>query len=679
MKKMKITLLSTLFIVLFTMNVNAHCKLEYPVGGESFKSGESITIKWKVTIAHNTDNWDLYFSNDNGATWQIIKEDINVNTLSYSWTVPELNTNSAKIKIVQDNQGTDYKAVSDAFTIKSNSAPTGNKIIIPGTITGTDINLTLQNGEFEFFPGHKTATMGVNGPVLGPTLIVNKGDFLDIKVKNDLNERTTIHWHGMHVSSENDGGPHMIIEPGDTWNPKYEVKNRASTCWYHPHLDTYTDEHVSKGIAGFIIVKDDEEAGFDLPRTYGVDDIPLAVQTRSFDDNYQVEWDVNTDDVLIVNGTQNAYVDVPAQVVRFRLLDGSSQRVFNFGLEGNKDFYMIATDGGLVEKPIKLSRLPLAPGERAEILVDFTGMEGKTISLMSYASEFPNGIYGASSPGPGQGMKLNGYNPNPMNGANFKIIDFVVGQKTANPVTSIPAVLAGETPYSVNDVDDNRNITFRSKSPGNNQLNGDFYINGVSFDMDIINITIPLNNTEIWTIQNNTPIAHPFHLHDVGYYILDIDGNPPPAYAKGKKDTYLVPGRHSTMRIITKFKNFANDSIPYMYHCHMLKHEDGGMMGSFVVVDNSSATNEINSSEGLLLYPNPARSMYITVELQDKKEKINAYSVIDESGRILSYHLVDKNEISNMYSVPVFNYEKGVYMVKIYTDDKVYSRKLVVE
>ncbi len=678
MKKMRITLLSTLFIALFTMNANAHCKLEYPTGGESFTPGETINIKWKVTIAHNTQNWDLYFTSDNGATWEVIKENINVNTLSYSWTIPDVGINSAKIRVVQDNQGTDYDSVSDPFTIES-SSPAGNKLIIPGTISGTDINLTLQNGEFEFFPGYKTYTMGVNGPVLGPTLIVNKGDFLDIKVKNDLNQRTTLHWHGMQVSSENDGGPHIIIEAGDTWNPKYEVINRASTCWYHPHLDTYTDEHVSKGIAGFIIVKDDEEAGFDLPRTYGVDDFPLAVQTKNFDNDYQILHHTNADDVLMVNATIDPFLDVPAQVVRFRLLNGSSQRTFNFGLEGNKKFYLIATDGGLLEKPVELTRLPLSNGERAEILVDFTGMEGKSLNLMSFASELPNGIYGAKYPASGQGMQLDGYNPNPMNGNDFNVLNFVVGHQNDNPVNHIPPVLAGEQPLNQNHVDQTRNFDFRSKSPGPNQLNGDFYINGVSFDMDIINITIPLNNTEIWTITNNTPISHPFHLHDVGYFILDINGNPPPAYAKGKKDTYLVPGMHTTMRIITKFDHFSNDSIPYMYHCHMLKHEDGGMMGAFVVVDNSTATNDINSGEGLLLYPNPARSMYITVELKDKKERINAYSVIDESGRILSYHVVDKNEISNMYSIPVFKYSKGLYLIKVYTGEKVYSRKVVVE
>ena len=674
---MKITLFTILFLTVLS-TAFAHVDLEYPKGNETFSPGETITIKWKIAIAHNTNNWDIFFSSDNGQNWETIKEDINVNNLTYVWTLPQINTSTAKIRVIQDNQGTNYDSTSDAFIIQI-AEPNGNKLIIPSVISGTDINLFLENGEFEFFTGHKTATMGVNGPVLGPTLIMNKGENVDIKVKNNLNQETTIHWHGLHVSSENDGGPHMIIEAGDTWNPKFEVKNRASTCWYHPHLDTYTDEHVSNGIAGFIIVKDDEDAAFDLPRTYGIDDIPLAIQTKNFDNNYQILHHINSDDVLMVNATIDPYVDVPSQVVRLRLLAGSSQRVFNFGLQGNKKFHLIATDGGLIKKPVELTRLPMSPGERAEILVDFSNMEGESLNLMSYASELQNGIYGAALPGPGQGMQLTGYNPNPLNGTNFNIISFVVGAKTDNAVTKIPQTLADDEPLSESNVDQNRSFVFMSKNPGPSQLNGDFYINGVSFDMDVINVTIDLNNTEIWTISNNTPIAHPFHLHNVGFYILDINGNPPPEYDKGKKDTYLIPGRNSSVRIITKFTDFANDSIPYMYHCHMLKHEDGGMMGSFVVVDKSTSINNTDSGSGLLLYPNPVKSMYVTVETKNKNEKINAYSVVDESGRILSYHIINDNETSNMYSIPVFKYPKGLYLIKIYTNDKIYDKKMILQ
>ncbi len=555
----------------------------------------------------------------------------------------------------------------------------GNKILIPPLMHGPEYHLTLQNGMYEFFPGHPSATMGVNGPILGPTLVMNKGDKVDIKVKNDLGQRTTIHWHGMHVSSVNDGGPHIIIQPGETWNPRYEVKNRASTCWYHPHLDTHTDEHVSKGIAGFIIVRDDEETAFNLPRTYGVDDIPLAVQTKAFNSRYEILYDVNSDKTLLVNGVTDAYVEVPAQVVRFRLLDGSSQRVFNFGLQDNRPFYLIATDGGLLDKPVKLTRLPLSPGERGEILVDFTGMEGRTIELMSYASELPDGIYGAANPGPSPRMTLNGYNPNPMNGRNFTVIKFVVGKKTAQAVSSIPARLAGATPYSTTGVAHQRALDFRAKNPGPDQLNGDFYINGVSFDLNTINITVNLNDKEIWTITNNTPIAHPFHLHNVGFFILDVDGVEPPPYAKGFKDTYLVPGRHSSIRVITKFTDFANDSIPYMYHCHMLKHEDGGMMGSYVVIDRTNTTKTpVDEAEGLTLFPNPSKSMYITLATKDVSEKIRAYSIVNADGRILIYHIIDDNEISNQYSVPVSQYVAGKYIVKVVTGKKIYNKSFVI-
>ena len=548
-----------------------------------------------------------------------------------------------------------------------------NQLAIPPTMEGSAFDLTLQNGEVSFFSGHQTATMGVNGPILGPTLIMKRGENVDIKVKNDLGQATTIHWHGMQVSSENDGGPHIIIEPGESWNPKFEVINRASTCWYHPHLDTHTDEHVSKGIAGFIIVQDDEESSFDLPRIYGIDDIPLAIQTKSFNSDFQIEWDVNTDDVLLVNGTMDAFINVPAQVIRLRLLDGTSQRVLNIGMENNQKIYQIATDGGLLDKPVELTRLPLAPGQRGEILLDFTGMEGKTVHLMSYASELGNSVYGSADVRP----NLSNYNPNPLNGKNFNILKFIIGAPNGAGSTTIPVQLAGDTPPNISDVDQNRSLLFRAVSPGMNQLNGDFYINGVSFDKDIINFTIDLNNTEIWTITNRTPIAHPFHLHDVGYYILDINGVPPPAHAKGKIDTYLVPAHNGSMRIITKFDRFSNDAIPYMYHCHMLKHEDGGMMGSFVVVDKTAVV-DIDNSGAVNIFPNPNHLNYITLSLNDDSEYIKAYAIIDESGRILSYHMVDEHEWDHQFSIPTYDYASGIYMVKIYTQERIYEKKISI-
>ncbi len=553
-----------------------------------------------------------------------------------------------------------------------------NQLIIPTTIESTNINLTLQNGTHQFFAGQNTATMGINGNILGPTLIVNDGDDLNINVTNNLGQPTTIHWHGMHVSAVNDGGPHTIINPGATWNPQFTVINKAATFWYHPHLDQFTDEHVSKGIAGFIIVKDAEEAALNLPRTYGIDDIPLAVQTKDFDASFQIVNHSNADDVLMVNGTVNPETDVPAQVVRLRLLNGSSQRVFNFGFSGNKTFYQIATDGGLRETPLALTRLQLSPGERSEILVDLSGMQGQTLQLMSYASEFSNGIYGATYPGLGTGLQLNNYNPNTMNGADFNVLQLNIVAQTANPVTTIPTTLSTITPLLEIDSDESRTLSFSSTTGGPQQLNNDFTINGVSMDMNVINITIPLNNTEVWTILNNTPIAHPIHIHDIQFYILDIDGNPPPAHAQGLKDTYLVPGQ-AIIRVITKFEDFADDTIPYMYHCHMLTHEDNGMMGQFVVVDNTAGVNDFNFNTGFILFPNPSEQSYMTVKLYNPSEKINAYAVVNQLGQIVSYHKIHGNEISNIYSFPVFEYSAGTYILKIFTDTSIYTQKFFIK
>lgn len=552
-----------------------------------------------------------------------------------------------------------------------------NQLIIPSTIESTAINLNLQNGTHQFFAGHDTATMGVNGAILGPTLIVNKGDNLNINVTNNLGQPTTIHWHGMHVAASNDGGPHTIIEPGTTWNPQFTVMDKASTLWYHPHLDEFTDEHVSKGIAGFVIVRDTEEAALNLPRTYGVDDIPLAIQTKDFDTNYQIVHHTNNDDTIMVNATVDPITDLPAQVVRLRLLNGTTQRVLKIGLSDNKTFYQIGTDGGLKEAPLALTRLQLASGERSEILIDLTGMEGQTINLMSYASEFGNGIYGATNPGMNSSMPLNNYNPNPLNGSNFSILQLHVVAQTANPVTTIPSSLVTVNPYQETDVDQNRTLTLRPVTMGFEQLNGDFTINGVSLDMNTINITIPINNTEIWTIENNSAIAHPIHLHDVQFYILDINGNPPPEAARGLKDTYLVPGAGGSMRIITQFSDFSDDTVPYMYHCHMLTHEDGGMMGQFVVVDPSARVDDKQLNNGFVLFPNPANKVYLTAKLQNDLEVIKAYAIINEAGQIVNYHKIHTNEIDSIYSFPVFELSSGVYVVKIFTDDAIYTQKFI--
>ena len=479
-----------------------------------------------------------------------------------------------------------------------------NPLRIPTPLYGNQFNLNLVMGMTPYF-GQQTMTMGANGNIMGPTLFLDQGDSVNINVTNSLGHESTLHWHGLHVSPENDGGPHSVIQDGATWSTRFKVMDWASTYWYHPHLHMHTNEQVTKGIAGFIIVRDSLEASLNLPRTYGVDDFPLAIQSRAFDAANQFIDGSAADSFILVNGTMNPYVELPAQLVRLRLLNGSSERAYNFGFSDNRNFNIIGSDGGLLSAPVSTNRLKLSPGERAEILVDLQGNTGQSIYLMSYASEFLNGIYGAAQPGMGAGQTIPGYSSNPLNGRNFNIIEIRTVAATTNPVTSIPTTLVNHTPWVEGTENITRALSFRSTVMGPTAINGPFTINNQSFDMDVINYTIPLDNIEIWTLTNSSPIAHPFHIHDVQFYILDINGVAPQGYNAGRKDVVNVLPMQ-TVRFITKFEDFTSDTMPYMYHCHMLTHEDDGMMGQFLVVNpNSSNVYEKEPNLKVCLFPNP--------------------------------------------------------------------------
>lgn len=474
---------------------------------------------------------------------------------------------------------------------------------IPDTLSGTTIDLTVQEGTWEFHAGEVIPTYGYNGDLLGPTLILNKDQEVTINVTNNLPDLTTTHWHGLHVSAANDGGPHSMIMPASTWSPHFTVMNRAGTYWYHPHGIGLTDYQVSKGLAGMIIVRDADEAALDLPSTYGVDDIPLIMQTKPIVAG-EIMLHTGLDSVVVANGVRNASKELPAQVVRLRCLNGSEERTFLLGFNNGMSFHVIGTDGGLLSAPVSLTRARLMPGERLELLVDLTGMEGSSFQLMSYGSELPNGILG--SPQVGNGMAtLDGYDQNALNGSDFALVSFTVGPQTSDPVTTIPAALIPTNALSEADADITRTFTFAPQTMGMQQMiEGPFTINGEIMDMGVINLTVPLGNTEIWSFTNNTQIGHPFHIHDVEFNILDRNGATPDPWETGWKDVVYVPPMGSA-RVIMRFEDFADPDTPYMYHCHMLMHEDEGMMGQFVVVDPNSV-GENSANDALVVWPNPS-------------------------------------------------------------------------
>lgn len=557
-----------------------------------------------------------------------------------------------------------------------------NELFIPETMSGNEFNLSLQNGTTQLFDGDATETMGANGGNLAPTLIFEQGEFVNINVANNIGEETTIHWHGMHISPENDGGPHSVIMPGETWNPNFTVMDKACTMWYHPHLHEKTNEHVTKGITGFIIIRDDEEAALDLPRTYGVDDFPLNLQTKQFDASNQIVIGEHGDNVPMVNSTIDAFVEFPAQVVRLRVLNGSSMRVFNLGFSNNSTFYQIGSDGGLFSEPISMDRLLLAPAERAELLVDLSDMTGESIELKSYGSTLPQSAYGIAGLSTMQGVAPSGYNSNELNGNDFILLDINVGAQTDNPILTIPSLLVDVTPIDESEATLTRNLQITAPNMMQNSITGPFVFDGQSFDMNVINQTVQLGDTEIWEIFNMSMVAHPFHIHDVQFYILDRNGVIPPENERGRKDVVLVKNME-TVRFIAKFEDHADDEVPYMYHCHMLQHEDEGLMGQFIVEGESvGIDNSITLPNDFVLfpaYPNPFNPT-TTIRFKLVKSQQNAsLRIYDISGRLVET-LLNEKLIAGEHEIKWNggNNPSGVYFISFETGEFFSNQKIIL-
>lgn len=564
------------------------------------------------------------------------------------------------------------------FSILFTNSFSQNALFIPDTLSGTTFNLNVQNGVRQFIGTNNTPTYGYNGNLLGPTLLINKGDSITLNVTNSITQPTTVHWHGFHVSPMNDGGPHQIIPPATTWSPSFKMRNEASTFWYHPHGEGKTEIQISKGLAGMIIVRDSTEATYTLPRRYGVDDFPVIVQSKAFDLLYQIATATHEDTVMMVNGTRDPFLQVPQQVVRLRLLNGSADRTYNFGLSDNSNFYLIGSDGGLLSAPHLTNRVRLSTGERAEILIDFSSYTlGTQLYLKSYASELSRGIIGADSVGTSSIVISLGYYDNYLNGLDFDVLRLDVVAPTAAPVTTIPTTFNPKVPLLEANADAFRDLHFSADTAlsGNQAyVDGPFMINEEEFHMDSINIVCYLNDTEIWTLTNSTMVAHPFHIHDIEFYVLDINGLPPPPEYQGLKDVILVKP-NDTVRFITQFTTFSDPIVPYMYHCHLLHHEDDGMMGSFLVIDPATiGINENNHVEdNVRLFPNPT-SNSITVEFlnttNSDQKKISILNILGEE--IYSTQTSD-----NQVKVDMEKWNSGIYIFQMQMDNAIVNKKII--
>jgi blue copper oxidase len=418
--------------------------------------------------------------------------------------------------------------------------------------------LTAQAGESDLGAGTPTETWGFNGDHLGPTLRVQRGEEVVVDVRNELPVQTSVHWHGMRLPARMDGGPHQQVEPGATWSPTWTVDQPAATLWYHPHPHGTTAEQVGRGLAGMVIVDDAAERALGLPRDYGVDDLPVIVQDVSLDGEGRLRPGSDLGETVLVNGTPGAYAEVTTERVRLRLLNASLRRTYAFGLDDGATFAHIGSDGGLLPAPRHTQRLQLSPGERAEVVVSLTPGERRV--LRSYPPD----------------LGVNGFTARFSGGSDTLDVMQLRAAPVLRPSPELPAVLA---PQALDLAGDEASAVALRRF----ELNGR-EVNGARMDMARVDEVVTAGSTEVWEVVNRGGEPHNFHIHDVQFRVLSVGGAPAGPELAGLKDTVYLPPEEP-LRLVMTFSEHADPHVPYLYHCHLLRHEDQGMMGQFLVVD----------------------------------------------------------------------------------------------
>ncbi|HMT75685.1 MAG TPA: multicopper oxidase domain-containing protein [Chitinophagaceae bacterium] len=402
--------------------------------------------------------------------------------------------------------------------------------------------------------------------LLGPSFKVNKGDAVNILLQNNLSEHTNIHWHGLKIPALMDGHPDQLVNAGSTFRYQFTVNQRAGLSWYHPHPHEKTGKQVFQGLAGLFIINDAEEAALNLPS--GQYEIPLVIQDKritgtgiSYNPSMEEVMAGYMGESIVVNGVYSPYTEVATRYYRLRILNGSNARVYNLAFSNNADMIIIGNDGGLLKNPVTVKDILIAPGERLDVLVNFSRVSvGTEIFLVS--KEFAHG-------GDAQGKQL------------FRIMKFKV-TTAASDTFIVPSNLSTFNAIPASSSVKTRtfeisNAMEHDGMPMNDGMQMRHRINGKLFDSSRIDENVAANSNEIWVFDNSKgDEPHPMHLHGVFFQVLNRTGGRGDLISSenGWKDTVLVmPGER--VRIIIPFEN---NTGKFVFHCHNLEHEDDGMM-----------------------------------------------------------------------------------------------------
>jgi len=436
---------------------------------------------------------------------------------------------------------------------------------------------------------------------------VNRGDDMTLKFNNQLASDSTIHWHGFKIPADMDGGPDYPVKPNGSKIYSFKMNQPASSLWFHPHPDMQTGKQVYMGLAGVYIIEDDIskelEASNQLPS--GDKDVVLLVQDRRFDieangkrELLYMNGDMDSDgmlgNVVLVNGSAYPKLEVSTSKYRFRLYNVSNAKNYDFAFSDGREFTIVATDGGLLKNPVKVNHIMLGAAERVEIIADFSKESvGSKIEFISRAFQddnmnMGNGMGGGNNNNNNMDNQVGGRSPN---GTEVSVMRFDVTTVENDNIViynTIPqrAEITNRIDMSsANNIGNERQFNMTMSMGGGAMT---FVINGKAFDPTRVDEYVQANSTEIWNLTNNSPMAHPFHAHAIQWQILSRNGVPSSGVDLGWKDTFLVKANES-VKIIGRFEPVNVGD--YMYHCHILEHEDAGMMGYFRVGDTGNIDN----------------------------------------------------------------------------------------
>lgn len=430
--------------------------------------------------------------------------------------------------------------------------------------------------------GQKAKLLSYNGQIPGPRLEAKPGDTVRVNFTNKLSQPTNLHHHGLHISpTGNADNVFLKIQPGESFTYEFTLpKNHpAGTFWYHPHLHGLVAEQLFGGLAGLFIVRGELD---EIPEIKAAEEQFLVLKDFALNGNqanFQGHMGImlgREGELLTVNGELNPNFSIPeGGLLRLRILNASSSRFYRLKLEEHP-LYLIATDGGSISEPVELSEVLLTPGERVEILVRGEREPGQYRLLnLPYdrAGGMGGGMMGRGMMGNRGRMGRGRMGRGRMgNGSNTNTPQTLATLSYKNSVETLPLPKQLIAVPELPEPQQTRRFTLNhGMAPGRGMA---FLINGEPFEMGNPDTVVKLNTVEDWEIANTGTMDHPFHLHTNDFQVISRDNKPEPYRAW--KDTTLVK-RGEVVRIRIPFKDYPGKTV---YHCHILDHEDLGMMAT---------------------------------------------------------------------------------------------------